>query len=131
LSYLFQFFESTHKELLQQAMNEFSSTILDPKIFEIVEIRLQEPNWDRAMIVYRARKSPEEMQKIALAELEQERLKKEAEQNKQYSDEELKEIADKNKNEYYEGMKELEAEDPEFHKRLLDEEGTKKSESTN
>jgi HSP90 family molecular chaperone len=94
---LFQFFENSNKALLMQEMNEFSANILDPEIFEIIEIRLQEPNWDRAFIHYRSKVSREELQKKALAELEKERLKNEAIQKKQYSDEELKAFAEINR----------------------------------
>jgi hypothetical protein len=91
----FQFFENSNKSILQQEMNEFC-TGLDPDYFELVEIRLQEPNWDRAMIHYRSLVPPDKLQEVALKKLEHERLKKEEEKKKQYSDEDLKKIAEQN-----------------------------------
>lgn len=77
-------------------MNEFSTQVLDPEIFEIVEIRLQEPNWDRAFIHYRSKKSQKELQQIALQKIEEERLRVKKEEEKQYTDEELKQMAEEN-----------------------------------
>jgi hypothetical protein len=63
--------------------------MLDPNNFEIVKVVMQEPNWDRAYIQYRSKKPIQQIE-------EEERLKKEAEQNRQYTDEELKAFAEIN-----------------------------------